>query len=294
MSRKRELRSALESYYKSLSTVLLTTDEEEYYASIIQDGDEANPSEDVEDAVEIMWEHNLRLVVKIAMSMGKELDGMCPNDAVAWGRIGLRRAVWKYDPSFENKFSTYARHWIYKEIRDAVNTKGNSSGYVSIPASAASKARRVGAAMWKFSAENGREPTVDELVELTGIAKGSMETLVRVSGWKRTQVDYMGISDHSQDDAFKKMETDGEISHMRRAMSKLTHQEATVLILRQGLDGQPIRKLDDVGIVVGLTGERVRQIQNDAMIKLRELMKGENVNDETKEIDYIKILQETS
>jgi len=134
MSERRELRSALESYYKSLSPILLAIEEEDYYASIIQAGDENDPTPDVQDAVVIMWEHNLRLVVKMVMSMGKELEGLPQMDAIAYGNLGLRRAVWKYKPGFDNKFSTYARWWILKEIRDAINTKGNLSGYISIPA----------------------------------------------------------------------------------------------------------------------------------------------------------------
>lgn len=290
---KKEIVSAMKSYHRSLTKVLLTREEEVHYASIIQAGDKDNPTEEMIEAVNKMWEHNLRLVGKIAMTMysNGELGDLSKEDAVAWGRIGLRRAAWKYNPNkYDNKFSTYARHWIFKEIRDAINTKGNSSGYVSVPPSAAGKAKRVVAARWKFLSENGRYPTNKELCELTGIGEGSIENLIIIGEWKRTQVDLMPEDEHCYDSDFRKIDREDEIRHMRKALTRLSNQEMKIIVLRTGLDGGGVKKLDDVGLAVGLTGERVRQIQNSALAKLRRYM-GES-NDGIGEIDYSNALNE--
>jgi RNA polymerase sigma factor (sigma-70 family) len=214
---------------------------------------------------------------------------MTRNDMVSWGNIGLREAVLKFDPKFGNKFSTYARYWIIKEVRKALATKGNSSGFLSMPASAVSKVNKIKTARWEYITENGEEPSNETLSEMTNLSVGSIESLLPMCEWQRTQVDYMDHNDYSTQPSSE--EVSDEIGHMRRAMTLLAPIEAGVLILREGLCDGNTHNLEKVSQKIGKTRERVRQIQNEAKEKLNKIM-ARGVDTSVQEINYKKAIEE--
>ncbi len=279
--------SSFNSYCDRLDDRLLTQEEEKYYGSIIQDVD--HPDRDA--AINVMWEYNLRLVVKIVMDEFRSKDHILPiNDIVSWGNIGLRKAVLKYDPKYGNKFSSYARFWIIKEIKREVDSQGGALGNLAIPSSAVLKVNKIRAAKWKFISQNGNSPTPEDIARMTNLTVGTVKSLAHMCDWKRTQVDFMGNNEYTTDVLFREEETVEEIHHMRRAMSHLPQIEALVLIMREGLDGGPKRNLEEVSKCIGKTRERARQIQNIAKAKLHKLML-DGIGKNTVELDYEKVIK---
>jgi len=273
-------------YCRSLNARVLTREEEIEYGNMIQ-----SQSEGYEEAIEIMWESNLRLVIKIySEEFSSANKDMSKNDIIGHGNIGLYKAVMKFDPKYGNRFCTYAKYWIAKEIRKAMATKGNSSGYLHMPSSAVAKINRIKAAKWEHMAKNGTDPDVATIAAMTNLSEATVVSLMPMCDWHRTKVDYIDSGECTEDNALKEAETKEEICHMRRAMTLLDKREAAVLIMRGGLHGPPM-KLEDVSAVIERTRERVRQIQEEAYEKLQKLME-QGVDKNTREIDYEEVVRE--
>lgn len=251
---------------------LISTDEEAELALKIADGDM--------EAREILIRSNLRLVVKIAhdfKGMGLPLQ-----DLISEGNIGLMRAVEKFDPSKGAKLSSYAAWWIKQAMRRAL---ANQARTIRIPVQSASKIGKIQSAQTKLSKTLGRLPTDKEIAEeinltertVVGLRQGKTST---ISIFDPIQSGADGefkdiIPDEktfSPDDIVKDEET---LTHMMELTAKLEEREKVILNLRFGLQGGKPKTLEEVSRAIGRTRERVRQIQNQALDKLKALLNEE-------------------
>jgi len=252
------------------STPLLTAEQEQDLAwRMREDGDP--------QAREEMIQANLRLVIKIATEYTK--TGMPLADLVAEGNLGLIRAVEQFDPEEGVRFSTYAAWWIKQSIKQALN---NTAQPIAVPDYLAKLIVRWRRANRMLSAEFGREPTHDEVAQRMGLSpkKAAIveEGLRAVSN--PAPVDHED-DDGNSDEAIADTTSPAPDQAMMDAsigpwVAKLLHQlperMQKILELRFGLDGHtgPQRTYKEVGKLVGLPRERVRQLEHQALKQLRE------------------------
>ncbi len=260
--------TAIKLYLREIGLVkLLTPQEEIELAARIKKGDKK--------AREHMIKANLRLVVKIA----HDYDGLgLPLlDLINEGNIGLMKAVERFDPAKGGKLSTYGSWWIKQSIKRAL---ANQSKTIRLPVHLVDKISKMRRVAMKLQELFGREPTDEELAEEMGMT-ASRVAQMRTAAIRPASLDApIGDDDDSnsfsevvQDEnahtPYEKLE-DKTVSSMLQEMVKtLPPREATILIFRFGLDGGSERTLEEVGEKFGVTRERVRQIQNIALRKLR-------------------------
>lgn len=257
-------------YMQDIGKIPLVTPEDEVrLAEEIKNGDE-----------EARWKlirSNLRLVVKIAHDF-KGL-GLPLLDLISEGNIGLMKAVEKFDPSKGAKFSSYAAWWIKQAMRRAL---ANQSRTIRIPVQSAGKINRIKSARSELTERLGREPTDGEIADQLDVSRRT------VAGLKSAELRSVSLSDPLQageESRFEEIIADQSaptpdqllgriesLERLRELVDQLDEREAVVLKLRFGLDGQPPKTLEDVSQQVGRTRERVRQIQNHALAKLKHLL----------------------
>ena len=260
--------SAFHLYVREIGqTKLLTVKEEGQLARRIQKGDAA--------AREHMITANLRLVVKIARDY--ENYGLPLLDLINEGNIGLMRAVEKFDPRKGAKLSTYAAWWIKQSIRRALSDQSKT---IRIPVHATDKLLHIRKAATKLEEELGREPTAEEIGDELDIPAKQVR-LLQVAAIRPTSLDApLGdddsnrISDVIADDRatspYQDLEDKTNVDMVRQVIGILDPRETTILRYRFGLDGGGERTLEEVGEKFGVTRERIRQIQNVALRKLRK------------------------
>ena len=253
------------------STPLLTAKQEQQLARQIREHSDIL-------AREQMIHANLRLVIKIATEYTK--TGMPLADLVAEGNIGLIRAVEQFDPDAGVRFSTYAAWWIKQSIKQALN---NLAQPIAVPDYLAKLIGRWRRASRMLSAEFGREPTHDEIAQRMGLSAKKMaiveEGLRAVS--TPAPVDHEdddGNSDEAIADTASPAPDQGLMDEsmgpwVDKLLQELPDRMRAILELRFGLDGHtgPQRTYREVGKLVGLTRERVRQLEHQALKQLREL-----------------------
>jgi len=263
-------RSNLQLYLQEIGkTPLLTIDEEIALAKRIHRGDKA--------ARDHMIKANLRLVVKIAMDY-KDF-GLPLLDLISEGNIGLIKAVERFDPRKGGKLSTYAAWWIKQSIKRAL---ANQSKTIRLPVHLVdkiSKMRRVG---MKLQEELGREATDEELADELDMTAARVRQM-RLAAIRPASLDApIGdddsnnfsdvVEDENATSPYDNLE-DKTVTGMLQDMVKhLDARESTILRYRFGLDGGPEKTLEEVGVKFGVTRERVRQIQNLALRKLRKMI----------------------
>ena len=218
---------------------------------------------------------NLRLVVNLARSaVGK---GLALEDLIEEGNLGLLRAVESYDPEMNTRFSTYASYWIKQSIkRGLVNTAKT----VRVPAYMVEVVTQWRRAMNKLTDELGRPPTQDEVATLLGVSKkklGVIKKALRVYNAAPQTDSASGdwlfgdaIPDERASTPDIVLETTDDLSQVVELLTKLGTREASILRMRFGLDGNPPMTLKDVGDLLGLTRERVRQLECEALLRLRD------------------------
>src|SRR5262245_51362970 len=260
-----------ETYLREINeTSLLSAAQEREIAYRVEEGDS--------EARDWMVRANLRLVVNIARSYtGK---GLSLEDLIAEGNLGLLRAVEGFDPSMNIRFSTYASYWIKQSIKRAVINTGKT---VRIPAYMNELMVKWRRATAKLQEEWGRAPTQEEVAASLNLPKKKLKIIKKAikiynAGQQTDQADAGGWSlDELVSDGCAKtpdtmlMETD-DLRHVLGLLDRLEDREATVLRMRFGLDGGEPRTLKEIGERLGLTRERVRQIEREALVKLREAM----------------------
>jgi RNA polymerase primary sigma factor len=260
------VQTPLETYLREINeTALLSPTDEQDLAVAIGNGDLA--------ARDRMVRANLRLVVNIAR--GYTGKGLGLQDLIEEGNLGLLRAVEGFDPAMGTRFSTYASYWIKQSIKRALI---NSAKTIRIPAymvELLSKWRRASA---RLTEELGRTPTPEEVARVLGLAKKKLPIIKKAiqiynsapqndqpeTGWS--------IGEMVMDETLKRPEDElldtDSLSHILGALKDLNDREGTVLKMRFGLEDHEPRTLKEIGEALGLTRERVRQIETEALNKL--------------------------
>ena len=262
--------SAFKLYLREIGQVkLLTIQEEIDLAARIKAGDKK--------ARELMIKANLRLVVKIAHDY--ENYGLPLLDLINEGNIGLMKAVERFDPAKGGKLSTYGSWWIKQSIKRAL---ANQSKTIRLPVHLVDKIAKMRRTAMKLQEIFGREPTDEELADEMGMTAARVAQL-RTAAIRPASLDApIGdddsnsfseiVQDENADTPYEQLE-DKTVTRMLQEMVKtLDPREATILRYRFGLDSGPERTLEDVGEKFGVTRERVRQIQNIALNKLRRMI----------------------
>jgi RNA polymerase primary sigma factor len=258
-------------------TKLLTPKEEIVLAGRIKKGDKK--------ARELMIKANLRLVVKIA----RDYDGygLPLLDLINEGNIGLVKGVERFDPTKGAKLSTYAAWWIKQSIKRAL---ANQSKTIRLPVHVVDKLVHIRRAEAKLHEVFGREPTDEEIAEEIGLEVRRVR-LYRKAAIRPASLDApLGdddsnrigdvIKDENADSPYEQLEEKNNTALIREIVATLNPREQAVLRYRFGLDGDEEETLEKVGERFGLTRERIRQLQEIALRKLRKQI--ENLEKERK------------
>jgi RNA polymerase primary sigma factor len=262
--------TAIKLYLREIGQVkLLTPQEEIELAARIKRGDKK--------AREQMIKANLRLVVKIARDY--EGIGLPLLDLISEGNIGLMKAVERFDPAKGGKLSTYGSWWIKQSIKRAL---ANQSKTIRLPVHLVDKISKMRRTAMRLQEELGREPTDEELGEELGIT-ASRVAQMRMAAIRPASLDApIGdedsnnfaevVQDESADTPYEQLEEKTVTRMLQEMVKTLDPREATILRARFGLDGGAQKTLEEVGQKFGVTRERVRQIQNIALKKLRKMI----------------------
>jgi RNA polymerase primary sigma factor len=249
-------------------TDLLTREQERELAARIKKGDE--------EAKQLMIRANLRLVVKIAQSYAQY--GLPLLDLISEGNIGLMKAVERFDPNKGGKLSTYAAWWIKQAIKRAL---ANQSKTIRLPAHLVDKIARMRRTEHAMTGELGRDPTREELAAKLDVDPKVIDTW-KVVALRPTSLDApMGeddtevgeiIPDKSVQTPYEELNDVQLREEVEHLMHRLDEREREILKYRFGLENVEPETLEVVGKRFDITRERVRQIQNAAVVKLREMM----------------------
>ncbi len=264
--------SSLQIYLEEINRApLLTADEEKTLSRrIIQDNDP--------EARDRMIRSNLRLVVNIAKKFGNR--GMPLADLIEEGNLGLLRAVEGFDPEQGSRFSTYASWWIKQAIKRALI---NSVQPIHIPAYMVEMIARWKQAALALEDKLGRGPTMDEMAEALEVPPRKLK-IIRRAVKAVTSAGQMSGGEEGHP-ALNELLEDGktpwpdeavfnadELKTIMKLLDEIDEREAEVLRLRFGLNNQEPLTLKEIGERVGLTRERVRQIEKEALAKLNLIM----------------------
>lgn len=258
---------------------LLSSEEEVELAKRIQENKD-------EFAKDVLVNANLRLVVSIAKKyIGRGLSFL---DLIQEGNVGLIKAAGRFDYKKGYKFSTYATWWIQQSITRAIADKAR---IIRLPIHMIDSIGKIRRATIDLTTELGHPPTKQEIAYRLGLSVAKLTSIIK-SAQSTVSMDTPATSD---DDSSKiadfivdnsTITPDGKVSHdnlledIRKILNQLSQKERDVLILRYGLDNNGVKKtLDEIGSQYGVSRERIRQIENRAISKLKKLCKNEKLHD---------------
>lgn len=262
--------SSMKLYLREISkTPLLTVDEEKALAERIKMGDA--------EARSHMISANLRLVVKIAHDYSGY--GMSLSDLISEGNIGLMNAVERFDPEKGGKLSTYGAWWIKQSIKRAL---ANQSKTIRLPIHMVDKIARMRRIASILAESLGREPTDDEIATELGLPRQKIAMLKQasqrptsldapVNEGEATEYSEM-ISDESASDPLEMLVDKNLHAEIGGLLSILNERERRIIDERFGLTGLKPMLLEDVGREFGVSRERIRQLQNSALAKMRKAL----------------------
>lgn len=272
-------RDAAHLYLREIEfSPLLTPDEEIHYGRLARAGDELGRKK--------MITCNLRLVVKIARRyLGR---GLPLPDLIEEGNLGLIHAVEKFDPERGFRFSTYATWWIRQNIERALM---NQTRTIRLPIHVNKELNAYMRKMREMTQQLGREPTLPEMAEALGKPIDSLRRLLNFNEHVSSLDTPVGKDGDSPLVDFVPMEEerepaavleDQDVTHSVESwLSQLEAKQKEVLVRRFGLHGHERSTLEQVGEELGLTRERVRQIQMDALKRLRRILENKGLSSES-------------
>jgi len=274
---KPQTTDSLQLYLKEIGRVpLLTAKQEVELAQAFEGGSER--------AKQQMIEANLRLVVSIAKHYRGQ--GLSFLDLIQEGTIGLVRAVEKFDWRKGFKFSTYATWWIRQAVARALADKGRT---IRMPVHVVEKVNRIGRTERRLVSELGREPSLAEIATELDMPLDEVEQIKHSMQAPMSLDRPVGDDEDSEFGQFVADTTapapedhasdDARADTLRRVLLSLSQRERRVLELRYGLAGEHPRTLDEVGREFGVTRERIRQIENQALRKLEALGEAQALRD---------------
>ena len=270
IEREREGENGIKIYLREIGQIpLLTIQDEIDLAAKIKRGDK--------NARAKMIKSNLRLVVKIAHDYSNL--GLPLLDLISEGNIGLMKAVERFDPKKGGKLSTYAAWWIKQSIKRAL---ANQAKTIRLPVHLVDKISKMKRIAMKMSEALGRDPTDQELADKLGMQRAKVAQLREISVRPASLDAPIGddestefseiVGDENAADPFEMLRDKTMRDDVRELLEELDPREAEILTARFGLDGNKERTLEEVGKKFKVTRERVRQIQNIALHKMRRMM----------------------
>jgi RNA polymerase primary sigma factor len=270
INRDRESENGIKIYLREIGQVkLLTPQDEIALAAKIKKGDKKARAQ--------MIKANLRLVVKIAHDYSNL--GLPLLDLISEGNIGLMKAVERFDPKKGGKLSTYAAWWIKQSIKRAL---ANQAKTIRLPVHLVDKISKMKRASHVLSEKLGRDPTDQELADKLDMPVAKVAQLRTISVRPASLDAPIGdddatefseiVGDENAMTPFELLRDKTLRNDISEVLTELDPREADILTMRFGLDGNKPKTLEEVGRKFRVTRERVRQIQNIALTKLRRIM----------------------
>ena len=279
VSRSAKSLDATQMYLNEIGfSPLLTADEEKHFARLALSGDEAGRKR--------MIESNLRLVVKISRRYLNR--GLTLLDLIEEGNLGLIRAVEKFDPDRGFRFSTYATWWIRQTIERGIM---NQTRTIRLPIHVVKELNVYLRASRELSQKLDHEPTAEEIADLLDKPVADVKKMLKLNervtsldaplGYDSERTVVETVADNKVSDPAQLLQDNNLRISVDAWLDDLSEKQREVIMRRFGLRGHESATLEQVGAEIGLTRERVRQIQVEALRRLKEIMRNEGLSSES-------------